>query len=255
MNARTAARTDRKLLIIKAGTLLERAPHMVERFGDQDGMFVNAVELSSERFAVASVYQDEQIDGPPESFAGILVTGSASMVSSPTPWMETTAAWLREAVSSGVPVLGVCFGHQMLAYALGGKVGPNPNGPEAGSISVTFNQEARDDPLFGSLPDQAKFNAHHYETVLELPEGAIVLADNGTDQCQAVRYAPKVWGVQFHPEISAAIMRSLLDIVGENLEKNGQSVCAIEQAIETTPYGPVLLERFFGMALEDQQKA
>jgi GMP synthase (glutamine-hydrolysing) len=164
--------------------------------------------------------------------------------------MEATAAWLRDAVSSGVPVLGVCFGHQMLAYALGGTVGPNPNGPEAGSIPVTFNEQSKDDPLFGALPVEAKFNAHHYESVLELPEGATVLADNAHDRCQAVRYAPKAWGVQFHPEISDRIMRSLLDIVGENLELNGRSVEAIDRTIETTPYGPVLLERFFGLALE-----
>lgn len=254
MNAAAAAdaNPEPKLLIIKAGTLCERAPHMVERFGDQDGMFVNAVEWPAERFAVAAVHAGEEIAEPPQRFAGVLVTGSAAMVSAPTPWMEHTAAWLRAAVAAGVPVLGVCFGHQMLAYALGGRVGPNPNGPEAGTIRVTFNGKAAEDPLFAGLPREAVFNAHHYETVLELPAGATVLADNEKDRCQAVRYAQKAWGVQFHPEISDSIMRALLDIVGENLAKNGQSVEAIGRAIESTPCGPELLTRFFAMALGEQ---
>ncbi|MBZ9772483.1 glutamine amidotransferase [Mesorhizobium sp. CO1-1-8] len=239
----------RKLLIIKAGSLAERAPKIVEQFGDSDGMFMNAAEMAPKHFAVACVYEDEAIGEPPQSFAGVLVTGSGAMISSPTPWMESTAAWLREAVDANVPVLGVCFGHQMLAYSLGGTVGPNPNGPEAGSISVNFNAKTGNDPLFAGFPDEAKFNSHHYETVLELPPGATVLANNERDKYQAVRYASKAWGVQFHPEISDSIMRALLDIVGEKLEKNGQSVETIDRAIESTPYGPQLLQRFFGMAL------
>lgn len=239
--------TERKLLIIKAGTLSERAPHMVERFGDQDGMFLRAGGYPPERIAVASVYADDDIEGPPDGFSGVLVTGSAAMVSMPTPWMEKTAAWLRQAVASGMPVLGVCFGHQLLAYSLGGSVGPNPNGPEAGTIPVEFDEKCGDDPLFAGLPGQARFNAHHYESVLTLPPGAEVLGRNGQERCQAVRYAPNAWGVQFHPEIDDAVMLALLEIVGDALERNGVDVEATTAAVRDTPHGPELLRRFYDM--------
>ena len=249
---RTAkAKPERRLLIIKAGTLSERAPHMVEQFGDQDGMFLRAGGYPPERIAVASVYADEDIEGPPKDFAGVLITGSASMVSMPTPWMEKTAAWLRQAVASGMPVLGVCFGHQLLAYSLGGAVGPNPNGPEAGTIPVEFNEKCGDDPLFSSLPGMVRFNAHHYESVLALPQGAEVLGRNGQEQCQAVRYAPNAWGVQFHPEIDDKVMLALLDIVGGALDRNGVDVQATTAAVRETPYGPELLRRFYDMVFDE----
>lgn len=246
---------ERKLLIIKAGTLAVRAPDMVEKFGDQDGMFVNTGAFPPEHIAVTAVFDGEEITAPPEDYAGVLITGSAAMVSAPTPWMEATAAWLRRAVDADLPVLGVCFGHQMVAYALGGRVGENPRGPEAGTISVDFDPACADDPLFAGMPARASFNAHHYETVLDLPQGANVLACNATDDCQAVRYGPNAWGVQFHPEITGAIMRDLMGVVGDALAANGVDTVAMTDAIQETPYGPVLLQRFFEMAVGASARA
>lgn len=247
--------TDRnapaRLLILKTGTLADRMPGLVQQFGDCDDMFIEEAACPDNYVSVVSVYADEIIPEPPTRYSGVLITGSAAMVSSPTPWMTRTASWLRLAVDARVPVLGVCFGHQLLAYALGGTVGENPAGPEAGSISVRFNDLGSKDPLFSEMPSEATFNAHHYETVLTLPPGATILAENALDRHQAVRFGPSAWGIQFHPEISAAAMSELMKTIGPKLDENGVSSSAISAMIEETPAGPDLLKRYLSLVLND----
>src|SRR3546814_10473402 len=73
---------------------------------------------------------------PHEALAGVIVTGSGAMVTQRRDWSEATAAWLREAAHAGVPGFGICYGHQLLAHALRGEVGDNPNGRKLGTVAV-----------------------------------------------------------------------------------------------------------------------
>lgn len=242
----------KKILIIKAGTLGVRAAHLVERFGDQDDIFVSSGAYPSENIEVVSVFSGERLTRQPEDYAGILITGSGAMLSTPEEWMDHAAGWLKMAVERDVPVLGVCFGHQMLAYALGGKIAPNPNGLEAGTVAVAFNGEREGDPLFSDFPDHADFHVHHQETVAEAPEGMVVLACNAHDRHQAVRFAARAWGVQFHPELDVEIMNALVEVLSEGMTRAGIAVEPIRDSIRDAPYGPLLLKRFYRLALEDQ---
>src|SRR5690606_38861481 len=112
----------------------------------------------------------------------------------------------------GQRVLGVCYGHQLLAHALGGRVDDHPAGREVGTVELELDAAGEGDALFGATP--AKFRAHatHRQSVLELPPGATVLARSAHDPHHAVRYAPTAWGLQFHPEFSVGIMRGYLQL-------------------------------------------
>ncbi|MBN8262801.1 MAG: gamma-glutamyl-gamma-aminobutyrate hydrolase family protein, partial [Xanthomonadales bacterium] len=86
----------------------------------------------------------ERGDALPEraGFAGAIITGSAAMVTERRDWSERSAGWLREAAHAGLPLLGICYGHQLIAHALGGEVGDNPNGREMGTVCIELADAA-----------------------------------------------------------------------------------------------------------------
>ena len=91
------------------------------------------------------------------------------MVTDREPWSEDTAAWLREAAAAGLPMFGVCYGHQLLAHALGGKVGYNPTGSELGTQTVELLPPAAGDQLLDGLPASFPAQMLHAQTVLQPP--------------------------------------------------------------------------------------
>ena len=152
----------------------------------------------------------------PSTLAGAIITGSHAMVTDRAGWSEDLARWLRLAIPQQLPVLGICYGHQLLAQALGGTVGPRALGLSFGTIPVIRTPRSDADPLFGKMP--ATFPAHviHQQVVMSLPPDTVVLGQSPADPHQILRFAPQVWGVQFHPEFPAAAIdgyAKALDIV------------------------------------------
>ncbi|ABM62126.1 glutamine amidotransferase [Halorhodospira halophila] len=192
-------------------------------------------------------------DGPaslpdPLRSAGIIVTGSPAMVSHREPWSEAAAEWLSRAAHADIPILGICYGHQLLAHALGGRAGPNPRGREIGTVSVQRLAPAGDDPLFAHLPERFPAHVTHEESVLELPEGAVTLAANDHDAYQAFRWGRHAWGVQFHPEFDTAITRGYIFQRRPDLRREGFTPLALYRGVEATPEATGLLKRFAGYA-------
>ncbi|MEA4681949.1 glutamine amidotransferase, partial [Klebsiella pneumoniae] len=146
----------------------------------------------------------------PDNQTLAVLTGSWAMVTDRLAWSERTADWIRQAVAIDMPLFGVCYGHQLMAHALGGEVAYHPGGRESGSQTITLSPWGVDDPLLSGLP--ATFPAHlsHLQTVTRLPEGATVLAASAHDPHQIVRYGPHAVSTQFHPEFTAPIARSLI---------------------------------------------
>lgn len=186
-------------------------------------------------------------DHPPpsrEGFAGAIVTGSAAMVSDRHAWSERAAGWLREAAHAGLPLLGICYGHQLLAHALGGEVGDNPAGREMGTVEVALHPGAAHDPLFATLPGSFAAQASHLQTVLHPPPQAVVLARSQRDDCQAFRWGQAAWGVQFHPEFSAGHMHGYVQARREALRAEGHSPDRISRNISAAPHARRVLRRF-----------
>ncbi len=153
--------------------------------------------------------RDERASLPDfRSATGFIVTGSASSVTERATWMLRAQAWLREATNASVPILGICFGHQLLAEALGGRVTKNPRGRQIGTVKITLTGAAKPDPVF-SREGEMLANATHVDSVSELPKGAELLASSPLDPHAAFRVR-RAWGVQFHPEIDGELMRGYL---------------------------------------------
>lgn len=156
----------------------------------------------------------------PQSVAGVIVTGSAAYVGDAEPWIARGLRYLQALVDAGTPTFGICFGHQMLGQALGGEVGRNPNGREIGSVDVEVLGASL--LLPAGVPLRAQTT--HLDSILRLPPGARVLARTKLEPHALVQFAPRVWGVQFHPEMDAAIVRHYIDARRDCLGGEGFSL-------------------------------
>jgi GMP synthase (glutamine-hydrolysing) len=164
------------------------------------------------------------VDGRPEAgltrlpdardYAGVIVSGSpASLAVDETDaWMDAAAELVLRAHEVGTPLLGVCFGHQLIGHAFGGRVIKNPWGWEVGTRHVDLTDDGRKDPLFAGLPARVRVNLTHRDIICPMtrPPELRVLAGNEAAHLQAVAVGTHTWGVQFHPEISGAIMRGYI---------------------------------------------
>jgi GMP synthase (glutamine-hydrolysing) len=125
-----------------------------------------------------------------------------------TPWLAPLKDLIREAVAAGLPTLGICLGHQLLAVALGGTSEPNAAGQQVGLFDVGWTPDAADDELVGAVSGRRRGVQWNSDVVTRLPETAVVLAATPRGELQAARFAPRAWGVQLHPEVDRAVLTS-----------------------------------------------
>lgn len=228
------------VLIIRTG----RAPDTIRaRHGDFPHWFRLATRLPLSRLLVVDVANGELLPGA-ASVAGAIITGSAAMVTERHRWSEQTTGWIRTAMDAQLPLLGVCYGHQLMAHALGGRVDYLPGGREIGTQVIELAAGHGADLVAGILP--ASFRAHttHEQAVLEAPEGAAVLARSARDPHQLLRYGPHAISTQFHPEFNAEIMRAYIRRKHADLGREGWNPEHIFRAVAATPDARRLLRRF-----------
>lgn len=182
------------------------------------------------------------------AFSAILMSGSAASLLAPPTWVAPTLALLRNSLEHGIPVLGVCFGHQMLAEAaFGAGTVRRASRGELGWIEIV--REAPD-PLLDVLPPRFSCFASHLDEVAATPPGMRVLARSEACAVQAFRVEDRpAWGVQFHPEMeleeASALVRSGLR---EHPHLGGDPEAALTGARDTSSLGHALVERFMGLA-------
>lgn len=214
------------LLILKAGAASEA---LARDHGDYDRWFMEALGEPS-RFRVAHVFSGEPFPSL-VGVDGIIVTGSPLSVCLPEPWMHRTAERLLDEEAHGRSMLGVCFGHQLLAWAHGAEVVRNPRGREIGTITVQLTTEGQADPLFDGFGPVLRVQATHTDVASRIPDGAVLLATNENTPVQALRYGERVRGVQFHPELRAEALRALIRTRYEPIRAEGLDPVAIEAAV------------------------
>lgn len=228
-----------KLLIIKTGS----APDPIAAaHGDFEYWFLEALGMTAAETRVVDVEAGQALPVDRSGLAGVLVTGSPAMVSHRLPWSERAACWIAEAHESAIPMLGVCYGHQLIAHALGGEVGPNPAGRRMGTKRVEFRPDEFE--LLDDIEPATDLHVTHFEAVLRPPDGTRVAAESDGDPHHALHFGNRSWGVQFHPEFSSDIMASYLELRADLLREEGQCPDTLKAELKPTPDGFRLLRRF-----------
>jgi len=180
-----------RLAVIKPEDSFDYGDRIAER-ADFDGEIV-----------MTRPHADEE---PPADVDGVVVTGSPRHVYDRPDWMARTRFYLREQLRAAVPVLGICYGHQLIADTLGGTV-ERADEREFGYNEIHVIEE---DPLFEGVPERFTTFTSHQDAVTELPPGTTRLAENDHG-LQAFRCdAFPAWGVQFHPEYTLEMAERLL---------------------------------------------
>jgi len=251
--AKSAGERVRKILIVQTGS----AGVLVPAHGDYPDWFRHALNASDEEMPLLRAHAGEKLS--PESLEahgaqGIIVTGSPLSVTSHEAWMADLAGELRRAGERGMPILGVCFGHQLFCEGSGVSVVKNPRGREIGTVQVQLTEAGARDPLFawtragsgnpGWAPDCeggfVSVQATHVDAVYPIPAGATLLASNENTPVQALRFSETVASVQFHPELRPETMRDLIASRKELLEKESLSAEKLAAGVRATRSGEIL---------------
>lgn len=197
-----------KLTIIQVGQTPPALQHKFERYPKQfQSMFAKAG--AGFEFESVMVLDDEPLPDP-KGLQGAIITGSAAGVYDDYHWMEPLRDFIRDAYAHRTPLLGVCFGHQIMADALGGDVRKSEKGWALGRNVY----EVKAKPAFlDDLPDTLAIAASHQDQVIEPPEEAeVFLGSAFTPNAGLVYRNGAAMSVQPHPEFDVDFARALIDI-------------------------------------------
>lgn len=241
--AHDQSRTLPRILIVQTGS----AGALVPEHGDYPDWFRRALgagEAEMPLLRAAPGLGGQKLDREALFRAkarGVLVTGSPLSLTEREPWMDELGDALLRAGAAGTPVLGVCFGHQLLGRAAGGDVRANPRGREIGTVRVQLTPAGRKDPLFSwAESGEIEVQATHLDAVLPPPPGATLLASNEVCATQALRFSETVASVQFHPELEPAPLRALIRSRAERLRAEGLDPDRLEAQVRNTEAAKVL---------------
>ncbi|HWR01809.1 MAG TPA: glutamine amidotransferase [Chlorobaculum sp.] len=232
------------LFIIKAGSTFDS---LLEPLGDFEEWIERGLGMPETSICVIDAVQGEQLPGA-DLCSGVVVTGSHAMVTDDLPWSLGIERWIPGLLNAEVPFLGICYGHQLLGRATGGTVGYHPLGREVGTVTVELNDEAGDDGLFRGIPKLFHAHATHTQSVLQLPPGAVLLGGNAHEPHHAFRIGRCAWGVQFHPEYTAEVMRGYIEEQRRSLDAAGKDVVGMVAGVVETPDAGRLLRNFASLA-------
>lgn len=181
-----------KLLVLQHARV--EHPGVFRSFLEEDGHSWDAIEL------------DEGEALPPiDGYDGLWVLGGPMDVwqKDAHPWLKEEKAYIQDAVEGrGLPFLGLCLGHQLLAEALGGAVGPSEV-PEIGVMDVMLTEDGASGVFLDGVPERFPCLQWHSAEITQLPPGGQVLATSPDCAVQAMKWGPRAYSAQFHVEVEA----------------------------------------------------
>ncbi len=212
------------------------------------GLFDDWLRAAGADVAVARPYRGEAVPDLGDIDGLVVLGGSMAATDDDRhPWLPAVRALMAAAVDSSLPTLGICLGHQMLAVACGGEVAPNPAGKQTGVLPIGLRAPAAGDRLLGALPTDPPPVSVQWndDIVVRPPPGAALLAATPDGVLQALRVSAAAWGVQFHPEVDAAVVTAWAEEHGPPTPAQAAALADIAgRSAATAATGRTLATRF-----------
>ena len=205
-----------KIGILQTG----EAPEALRDMGDYPDLFVRLLQGHGFDFAIYPVLHG-QFPASVHDCDGWLITGSRHGAYEDHPWIPPLEDFIRASYAAGVPMVGVCFGHQIIAQAMGGKVEKFVGGWSAGATDYDFNGQ------------KMRLNAWHQDQVTRKPDSATVVASNDFCQNAALLYDDRSFTVQAHPEFGPDFLQGLIEKRGKGLVPDAVLSAAASRLAET----------------------
>ncbi|TLF48194.1 GMP synthase [Halomonas urmiana] len=176
---------------------------------------------------------DGEIPDNVEAVDAWLTTGSKFGVNDELPWIAALEAFVRDLWAAGKPLVGICFGHQLLAKALGGEVVKSDRG---WGVGLSFNRVTQHADWMVPWQPGLDLLVSHQDQVVRLPPGARVLGGSDFCPCYLMQLGEHFLGVQGHPEFTKAYSRDLMalraDLVGRHRVRQGEA--SLSAAVDDT---------------------
>lgn len=167
--------------------------------GDVNNLFERLLADQGFTFETYAVV-DGDFPNSPEDCDGWLITGSKHGAYEALPWIAPLETLIRDVYRIGRPLVGICFGHQIIAQALGGKVEKFQGGWAVGRQTYDWQGE------------QISLNAWHQDQVVQRPADATPIASNKFCENAALVYGDRVFTLQAHPEFDATFINGLIEV-------------------------------------------
>ena len=194
-----------KIRILSNGPGLKE---VVETYG-HSSEWIPASISGNHDYIIDKAYNNEFTDIS-ESDA-FIITGSKYSVYDKKTWILQLEQFIKKIIVSNKPILGICFGHQIIAKCLGGVVEKNSLGWELGSYNLKLTDAGSKSSLFNQFSNNDIVYESHQDVVSKIPPGSVELAYTSKGN-QSFKHGKNIYGVQFHPEFSYEVTRKLMDL-------------------------------------------
>lgn len=239
--------SDRKVLLLQF-----RGDEFTRDF--ERSAVLRASGLPADRLVSHDLYGTEAPAYIVEGYSAVIIGGSKCSVFEDHSGLSSLAAAVRHAHAGKVPILGICFGAQLLAHFFGGTVVRDVQHREKGTYDLDMLPSASGDPLFSSMPKRFAAQCSHQDVIVTLPVGATALARSEDCPVQAFVMPGAVYGVQFHPERNRSDFEALRNRWIENnswTDRIGAEY--LLRPLRESPEAEGLVARFVEMAAQEMQ--